>query len=214
MADSRSKLDILYNDVLGDITEVINNLENIKTDIPAAVNDATSKIELQTGHLIAVANDLNKIILSMGSKIDEYASASVNSAIEAGKLDINKVITLAAKDALKSQIGREVNEVVGFINEAAKELVTETQRTQETIREAAQEARWGWFKGLTICMSGGVLSAAVLTVFLYYSGIAPRISDADKRSIERDHRMSIVWEHLSKQERDHITDVMQKTLNN
>ena len=213
MAESTA-LEALTAELLGDVGLLHDQIKQLRETIPNITEEATNKLELQTGYLISTANNLNQIIIDMGNKVDEYASASVSAAVEAGKLEINKAATQAAKDALKSQIGREVNEVVGFINEAAKELVTETQRTQETIRDAAQEARWGWFKGLTICMSGGVLSAAVLTVFLYYSGIAPRISDADKRSIERDHRMSIVWEHLSKQERDHITDVMQKTLNN
>lgn len=213
MAESTA-LEALTAELLGDVGLLHDQIKQLRETIPEITAETTKKLELQTGYLISTANDLNKVIIDMSKKVDEYASASVNAAVEAGKLEINKAATQAAKDALKSQIGREVNEVVGFINEAAKGLVKETQRTQETIREAAQEARWGWFKGLTICMAGGVLSAAVLTVFLYYSGIAPRISDDDKRSIERDHRMSIVWEHLSKQERDHITDVMQKTLNN
>lgn len=213
MAESTA-LEALTAELLGDVGLLHDQIKQLRETIPEITEETTKKLELQTGYLISTANDLNKVIIDMSKKVDEYASASVNAAVEAGKLEINKAVTQAAKDALKSQIGREVNEVVGFINEAAKGLVKETQRTQETIREAAQEARWGWFKGLTICMAGGVLSASVLTIFLYYSGIAPRISDDDKRSIERDHRMSIVWEHLSKQERDHITDVMQKTLNN
>jgi hypothetical protein len=213
MAESTA-LEALTAELLGDVGLLHDQIKELRETIPSITDDLAKKIELQTGYLIEAGNNLNKVMVSMSQKVDEYASASVNSAVEAGKLEINKAAITAAKDALKSQIGREVNEVVGFINEAAKELVKETQRTQETIREAAQEARWGWFKGLTICMAGGVLSASVLTIFLYYSGIAPRISDDDKRSIERDHRMSIVWKNLSKQERDHITDVMQKTLNN
>jgi len=51
MADARSKLDILYQDVLGEIHEVINRVDALKADIPSAADQAAQKLKKPSGPL-------------------------------------------------------------------------------------------------------------------------------------------------------------------
>jgi len=76
MADARSKLDILYQDVLGEIHEVINRVDALKADIPSAADQAAQKLELQTGTMLAAADKLRGVLGEMAKQVDNYADTA------------------------------------------------------------------------------------------------------------------------------------------
>lgn len=72
MADARSKLDILYQDVLGEIHEIINRVETLKADIPSAADKAIQRLERQTGTMMAASAKNEKLLLA---RVDELTLA-------------------------------------------------------------------------------------------------------------------------------------------
>lgn len=65
MSDARSKIDILYQDVLGEINDVVNRVDELKTGIPESVDLATARLKVQADEMLALVGklgNLNKIV--------------------------------------------------------------------------------------------------------------------------------------------------------
>ena len=85
MADARSKLDILYQDVLGEIHEVINRVDSLKADIRNTADQAAQKLELQTGTMLAAADKLRGVLDEMAKQLADEAERTRGSISAASR---------------------------------------------------------------------------------------------------------------------------------
>ena len=211
MADARSKLDILYHDVLGEIHEVINRVDTLKAEIPNAADQAAQKLELQTGTMLAAADKLRGVLSDMAKQVDEYADTATKQAVEAGKLDVRKAAVAAATESVRGAVGDEVRAVVSLVKEAATHLATEAERTRGNISAASGQVAWGWGKGLSAMFGASVLGALVMFIILHFAGVVSvkpaELSDADRQSLQNGRLMGKVWNNLTQKERDHINEL-------
>lgn len=212
MADARTKLDILYQDVLGEIHEVINRVDALKADIPSAADQAASKIELQTGTMLAAADKLREVLVDMSRQVDAYADESTKAAAEAAKADIRQAAAQAAGASVKAEVGKEVREVVGFINEAASNLVAQTDQASASIRSASSQVRWSAGKLAGVMGASSFLACLVAVLVLHYApgwiGLGqPQLTADQQRQISEGQALDRVWNRLTDKERKHIEEL-------
>lgn len=211
MADARSKLDILYQDVLGEIHEVINRVDALKADIPSAADQAAQKLELQTGTMLAAADKLRGVLGEMAKQVDNYADTATKKAVEAGKLDVQKAAVTAASESVRVAVGEEVRAVVAEVTQAAQQLAAEAERTRGSISAASRQVAWGWGKGLSAMFGASVAGALVMFLTLQLTGLVnvkpAELSDADRQALQNGRTLNKVWNNLTQKERDHINEL-------
>lgn len=211
MAEPRSKLDILYQDVLGDLHDVLIRVETLKAEIPAAADKMGDALNTQAGNYLAAAEKAAAVLADLASQVDAYADASAKQAAEAAKLDIRQAATQAASEAVQAEIGKEIQGVVGLINQAARNLVTETDKARGAINAASQQVRWGWGKGVVVMVAGSFIGGLVAMASARY---IPGVTDAhaqltatQRMAIENSEKIQAVWNRLTPKEREHIQEL-------
>lgn len=183
MADARSKLDILYQDVLGEIHEVIDRVDGLKAGIPTAADQAAKKLELQTGTMLAAAEKLRDDISTTRKQADAYINAATQNAAEAAIVDIRQATKHAACESVREAVGTEIQTVMNLIKEAAAKLVEQTNSMRAKINDASAQVTWGWGKSLTAMTFAGMIGAFVMFAILHFTGgmIPARPSTAELR---------------------------------
>jgi len=195
MADARSKLDILYQDVLGDIHDVITKVESLKGEFPAAADAMADKLNVQAGHYLAAAEQLAGVLKGMSEEIDRSAVQAVAQASAAAKLDIGQAAAQAASQAVSQAVGAEVKEIIGQIKTAGR-LIS-----------------WSFAK-VVACMAGAaILGGLVAVLGAHYlpvggkAGQAQELSEADRQAIQNGQMIQAVWNSLSDKERARIQEL-------
>lgn len=196
MADARSKLDILYQDVLGDIHDVITKVESLKNEFPIAADAMVDKLNVQAGHYLVAAEKLAGVLKGMSDEIDRSAAQAAAQASTAAQLDIRLAATKAASQAVSQAVGAEVTKVIAQI-EAAGRLI-----------------KWSFAK-VVACMTGAaVLGGLVAVLGVHYlpvgGGKVQALSEADRLAIQNGQMIQSVWNNLSDKERAHIQQLAQQ----
>lgn len=139
MSDTRTKLDILYKDALGDIHEIMTRVESVKADIDKACGDATGRLNLQVSQMLATSNEIGKLItgLAEGGKaqvikqlnsskqefVDEMMKTTRAAAIDAGTAAVKQAVgsqTEALLASVASSFQQRSNELKTIIDDAKK----------------------------------------------------------------------------------------------
>lgn len=195
MADARSKLDVLYHDVLGDIHDVIQRVERLQAELPAAADSVGDKLNVQTGHYLVAAEKLAGVLKGMSEEIDRSAAQAAAQASMAAQLDISLAATKAASQAVSQAVGAEVTKVIADI-EAAGRLI-----------------KWSFAK-VVACMAGAaVLGGLVAVLGVHYlpvggkAGQAQELSEADRMALENGRALGLIWNSLSEKERTRIQEL-------
>ena len=216
MADARTKLDIIYQDVLGDVHEILNRVDTLKSELPAAADAMADKLNIQTGNYLAAAGKLAEVLQNMSQEIDRAAAQAAATAGESARLDVRQAATQAASGAIRDTVGAEVREVVGFINEAAANLVQEAERSKTEISKAARLVSWRFGRVLAVVVLGGILGGLVAVLAaphmpgMHAGAQAAQLSDADRQAIENGAKIQKVWNSLTPKERDHINALLRE----
>lgn len=193
MADARSKLDVLYHDVLGDIHEVIQRVERLQAELPAAADAVGDKLNVQTGHYLVAAEKLAGVLKGMSEEIDRSAAQAAAQASMTAQLDISLAATKAASQAVSQAVGAEVTKVIADIETAGRLI------------------KWGFAK-VVACMAGAaVLGGLVAVLGVHYlpvgGGKAQELSEADRQAIQNGQMIQAVWNNLSDKERARIQEL-------
>lgn len=189
MGDARSKLDILYQDVLGEIHDVISQVETLRKDVDAASGNAAARIEVQAGVMVAAAERLQR-------QVDLVASAAVMKSVEAGKADLRKAAADAASEAMREAVSAEVTRIGQAVN---------------SIAAAAGHLRSNRLQGAVLAAVAGIFGALAGVAVLVASGLLSppptQLSEADAQAINTGRMLTKVWPALSQRERDRITEL-------
>lgn len=205
-------LEALTAELLGDVGVLHDEVKALREALPGTAADVTAKLEVQTGHMLAAAENLRGVLVDMSRQVDAYADESTKAAAEAAKIDIRQAAAIAAGQAIKAEIGKEILEVVGFINEAAGNLVAQTDQASASIRSASSQVRWSAGKLAGVMGASSFLACLVAVLVLHYApgwiGLGqPQLTADQQRQISEGQALDRVWNRLTDKERKHIEEL-------
>ena len=87
MSDARTKLDILYQEVLGDVKEVLDRMDQLKIELPNVFDGAIALIQIEHKNISLSADKLNALSQDIVSKIEAYVQASARNAADAAIIE-------------------------------------------------------------------------------------------------------------------------------
>lgn len=210
MAESTA-LEALTAELLGDVGVLHDQVKALRDVLPNVAAEVNSKLEVQTGTMLAAADKLRGVLGDMAKQVDSYADTATKKAVEAGKLDIRQAAALAASDSVRGAVGDEVRAVVAQVTQAAKQLADEAERTRGSISAASRQVAWGWGKGLSAMFGASAAGALVMFLVLQLSGLVnikpADLSDTDRQALQNGRTLNKVWNNLTQKERDHINEL-------
>jgi ribosome-associated translation inhibitor RaiA len=136
MSDARTKLDILYQEVLGDVKEVLDRMDQLKIELPNVFDGAIALIQIEHKNISLSANKLNAGSQDIVSKIEAYVQASAKSAADAAKLDIRQ----ATADSVNVLIKGSLQPILLQANIDARSNLDELRMISENILAASESA--------------------------------------------------------------------------
>jgi hypothetical protein len=216
MADARSKLDILYQDVLGDIHEIIVKVETLKTELPVATDAMADKLNVQTGNYLAAASKLADVLVNMTEKFDLHVNqatiSAAASASESAKLDIIEAATKAATISVQQAVGKEIAVVVSQVSVAGANFSKEVKAARIEIQNSEKHVNWSVAKYVGVIFLA-VLAATVITtatqIYLVPKiGSMAGISEDDKKFVQAGRDITFVYNKLTDAERNRISKIL------
>lgn len=102
MSDARTKLDILYHDVLGDIHELFTKLDLLRTELPNTIGAAKKPIEELTSRLEGVAIDIDTSMDSLRVALNYAEDNAKNRLAAEAEAAINNAQNTLYKTAQKA----------------------------------------------------------------------------------------------------------------
>lgn len=205
MSDPRTKIEFLYKEVLGDVTDVVARVEGIKSTVPAAMDAAAGRVQEQSNALLQAAQKLYSVLKLMSKEVDEHADASVKAAVERGKAELRTAAEQAVVNALaNSGVGDQVKEAVDQINQAAQAFATQAGEAKTGIHKASNEVSWGAYK-LMAMLAGVSLVAALVGGFV--AARAASLSSEDAKALEVGRTISKAWTALTPKERERFSEL-------
>lgn len=201
---ARRKLDIIYEDVLGDVGEILNRVDSLKADLPRTADQMVDKLKLQTGHYLAAAEKLGGVLVGMKQEVDRAAAQAAATAGEAAKLDVRRAVTQAAGDAIGNTVGNEVGKVVNRIDNAADHLMMRAQQTKEEIEAAGRAVSWGVWRLLGWVVFGSLISSSVMLLGIRYlpkKDPVEQLSLPDHQALMNGRALNRIWDKLTPQEK-------------
>lgn len=136
MSDARTKLDILYQEVLGDVKEVLDRMDQLKIELPDVFDGAIALIQIEHKNISLSADKLNAGSQDIVSKIEAYVQASAKSAADAAKLDISQ----ATADSVNVLIKGSLQPILLQANIDARSNLDELRMISENILHASESA--------------------------------------------------------------------------
>lgn len=195
MADARTKIEFLYKEVLGDVHTVLEQMESLKQEIPAAADAMADKLNVQTGHYLMAAEKLSAVLKGMSEEIDRAAVQAANQASAAVKHDIGQAASLAASQAVSASMGKEVDKLLA------------------SMREASKLVRWKFSKVVGCMVGAAILGGLVAMLGAHYLPVggkarqAQELSEADRMALENGRALGLIWNSLSDKERARIQEL-------
>lgn len=191
MSEARTKLDILYQNVLGDVKEILDHMDALKAGLPNAFDGAMTDLKNQTDNLSSTAEKLNQNVNDITKRIDAYVSAAALSAGDAARVDVRQGVAQSlntlvyegllpiinnantnSKESLEQLIG--ISNVIGNkittdANNAISALKTAINTLKEDVEEEGKKIegnKWKHFKYTAIAaFLGAGVSIIVSTIF-------------------------------------------------
>lgn len=136
MSDARTKLDILYQEVLGDVKEVLDRMDLLKLDLPNTFDEAISLIQIERKNITRSADKLSSDSQDIVLKIEEYVQASAKNAADEAKLNFSQ----AAADSLNSLIKDALLPIQLKANTDAKNILDDLNLVSKNIQAASETA--------------------------------------------------------------------------
>lgn len=149
MVDARTKLDIIYADVLGDINDLLSRLDKLKNDLPKASDDVATNFDNHAKRLINISSELEVNINSAITHLHEHAALAVLEAEKKAHEEVRQCVveTIDASTMslfsskfleMESKHTVEIKRLNSAISEARKSLLA-------TIEEMKIERAWSFF---------------------------------------------------------------------
>lgn len=187
--DARTKLDILYNDVLQDIRGVLDKMDALKVEIPASIQQSVDKTveksnasfnslnatlsEIEPAIQRAIAAETERAEIQVGTLVQ--AAEKLNAAAtELGRKRLDSLsgsIDKTVKDAVDKAIGDTLTRAISSSIMDVKHELAEIEKSAKRIAAEAEKAAQGSLYERLGTMFAAGLVGAVLTTTLLIAGI-------------------------------------------
>lgn len=170
MSDARTKLDLIYLDVLGDVHALLEKVELLKSGIPATADQAVMRLEKQVTALSITAQKLQDTSVrelgTLAKAIDEHTVRSLDRSIAEAKQRVDEAVRATVTKALSdASIYKAVADAVAEIQQSSavlKEEVLKLKAREIRIQErAAQGVNIGLIAAIASLM--GALAGVLIT---------------------------------------------------
>ncbi len=206
MSDARTKLEVLYLDGLGEINEVINRIEALKSEIPSAADQVCQKIEGHSAAMVKVTDHLGRDLLAAMSYVDKHVLEATKAAVEVARSDIRQVATEAASNAVRIAVGNEIRVMVRSIKEAAEILSKEANQTVTSTKMASRQLSFGLAKLAGIIFASSSLACLFAVLVLHYApgvlGLGPQLASEQVQLIHKGEAQDRIWSNFAEMERE------------
>lgn len=154
MADARSKLDILYQDALGDIDAILTRIENVDVGITRQTDEAVERLTMTIGALDKASQVFRDSSLSYGKQVN-------------GKLTEIYEQTVAVTRVRAEQ---DANAIVKALLARVEAEVRETVRKEVSwpVTETVNEMRSNTWKIPVYCLGSGIIGAGIIAFMFMY----------------------------------------------
>lgn len=192
MSEARTKLDFLYQNVLGDVKEILDQMDALKEDLPNSLDGAIALIQTQNHHISSAAEKLNQSVNDITKRIDAYVSSAALHAGDAARVEVRQGVaeilnTLiyesllpiinqansSSKDSLEKLIGVS-NDIEDKITTDAEKAIGALETAINTLKETVEEEgkkieenKWNHFKYTAIAAFLGAGASITVSTILY-----------------------------------------------
>lgn len=146
--DARTKLELLYADVLGDVASLVDRLEKLRDGLPRDVAQAVAGHVLHFDRKIAEMNkasdDVAKILHQIAGQAEQIHTAAAEAAKAKVEGDILASVHATVQAAAKAVVQAELSAAYQQLGVATGHL---NASTEAAIRRIQESAGVGWAAG-------------------------------------------------------------------
>lgn len=187
--DARTKLDILYNDVLQDIRGVLDKMDALKVEIPASIQQTVDETveksnasfntlnatlsEIEPAIQRAIAAETERAEIQVGTLVQAAEKLNI-AATELGRKRLDSLsgsIDKTVKDAVDKAISDTLTRAISSSIMDVKHELAEIEKSAKRIAAEAEKAAQGSLYERLGTMFAAGLVGAVLTTTLLITGI-------------------------------------------
>jgi hypothetical protein len=165
MTDARSKLDILYQDVLGDVGDLVERVEALKSDLPAAFDEAAGRLQGEVVNLLSAVRLIEQKITEQAGLIDSHANDAAKSAAEGVKLDVRASVKESMHQIAQDVLTTEILEAKGKVSVEIARLEAVTTNAVNRIQQAQELLRQERMANLFICGAASFFGYGLFFIF-------------------------------------------------
>ena len=166
MTDARSKLDLLYQDVLGEVADIITRVEALKEGIPQATA-AFKSAASAAGAVKTAIEQVPQVILSQTTA----AGADLRGQVHAAGVEIGQAVTLAIEAAAQSGATALQHAVTGLPALAQQKHDEIISAWRAALADAARDEARGALAGRMARSWGSVVMSLLFAMLLGAAGL-------------------------------------------
>jgi hypothetical protein len=187
---ARTKLDILYHDVLGEINETINRVESIKSVLPAQAADVETRLTTIIGILSTAADAYRTTLDKYTNEQGDVVRIQMESDYRANSAKLERETHDAIRATL-AQVERTVKNTV-------KNEITEPV---QSVLRVAEQSMW---VTIGLCIVSGLLGGVIA-----FAGNTLIIGHDDPYYAQYGRAVAVVWNKLDPKSQTLIEKQMQ-----
>lgn len=187
MSDARTKLDILYRDVVGDVADLLDKVEALNKSLPFVAGEIDAKLLPLREELAALVgrisvdaeklvqnsrNDILRTGQSQQIELKEYANKLLEKQAEKASEVVNSAVSLAVARSIEQPIRGAVDEVIAV----AKGLDTATYE----VNQAASAVSWEWWKRGLYLLGASIIGGLIALSIAKVAGMMPSQSQLNE----------------------------------
>jgi hypothetical protein len=180
MGDARTKIEILYKIITGDITSLLDRIEEVDSRVPVI----GESIHREAVRLENVLTQLQQSLVEYGKKINAENAKSISQLKEAAQQDMTDYADKLSGDLVKDigELAGEIEESIGILKTAAGESSTSLGNATAALNDAiskikalSKAANPSWeskrkdflWIGAAAGLVGGLVAAVIVSVVVY-----------------------------------------------
>lgn len=140
MSEARTKLDFLYQNVLGDVKEILDQMDALKEDLPNSLDGAIALIQTQNHHISSAAEKLNQSVNDITKRIDAYVSSAALHAGDAARVEIRQSVAESLNTLIYESLLPIINRANSNSNDSLEKLVNISTNIENKITSDAGKA--------------------------------------------------------------------------
>lgn len=170
MSDARTKLDLIYQDVLGDVHALLEQIESLNNRIPATTDNAVMRLEKQVTALSIAAQQLQDTSVrelgALAKAIDDHTVRSLERSLAEAKQRVDEAVKASVTKALgDASIYKAVNDAVADVKQSSAVLKDEVNKLKAREIRIQESASQGVNIGLIAALASlmGAVAGVLIT---------------------------------------------------